>query len=631
MPSLLRDVLAPGTLLRGGDYRIDYALGRGGFGITYRAAHTSLEKLVAIKEFYPQAQAHREGTTGRLTVPIPQEESYQRGLQRFEREGRTLARLNHPNVVSVVDFFKERGTAYLVMELLSGNTLKDELDSQLGKILPVERVKTVMTALVNALTVVHQQGIYHLDLKPDNLMVTPEGRIVLVDFGASRQNLGSRTSTHQNTRSYTEAYAAPELISSAEVGAASDLFELGMMLCEMLTGKLPPTALSRLFNDNWIPQDLDEPWQSMVTDALQMKPENRPETVLSWWEIVLRFEEEQRQQKAESQRQEALKNNAQGLDKINKGDFRGAIEDFNQVIRLNPNDTDAYCNRGVAHYELGDKKAAIEDFNQAICLNPNFADAYHNRGLSHYELGDKKAAIEDFNQAICLNPNFADAYHNRGLSHYELGDKKAAIEDLNQAIRLNPKFVNAYCNRGNARYELGNKKAAIEDFNQAIRLNPDFANAYHKRGIAHSNLGDKKAAIEDYNQAIHLNPNFANAYYNRGIVQSNLGDKKAAIEDYNQAIHLNPNFANAYNNRGVARDNLGDKKAAIEDYNQAIRLNPNHANAYHNRGVARDNLGDKQGANADFEKVAQLNQQQGNKDRDQNALERLLKLLHLRA
>ncbi|MUG98479.1 hypothetical protein F7734_41765 [Scytonema sp. UIC 10036] len=111
LPSLLRDVLTPGTRLRGGDYSIDYALGRGGFGITYRASHTSLEKLVAIKEFYPQEQAHREGTTGHLTVPTSQEESYQRGLQRFEREGRILAKLNHPNIVQVVDLFQERDTS----------------------------------------------------------------------------------------------------------------------------------------------------------------------------------------------------------------------------------------------------------------------------------------------------------------------------------------------------------------------------------------------------------------------------------------------------------------------------------------------------------------------------------------
>jgi tetratricopeptide (TPR) repeat protein len=609
-------VLIPGTLLRGGDYQIDYALGRGGFGITYRAAHTFLEKVVAIKEFYPQEQAHREGETGRLTVPTSQEESYQRGLQRFEREGRTLAKLNHPNVVQVVDLFKERGTAYLVMELLAGNTLKDELDSQPGKKLSVKRVKTVMTALVDALTVVHQQGIYHLDLKPDNVMVTPEGRIVLVDFGASRQNLSTRSSSRQSTRAFTEGYAAPEVISGEQVGAESDLFELGMMLHEMLTGKLPPSALNRaLFNDNWIPQDLDEPWQGMITAALQIKPENRPKSVQGWWEAV---------------QHEPCPSydfyNAQGLEKADEGNFKGAIEDFNQAIRLNPNYAVAYICRGIAHSAIGDQKAAIEDYNQAIRLNPNYADAYNNRGNARSAIGDQKAAIEDYNQAIRLNPNYADAYNNRGNARSAIGDQKAAIEDYNQAIRLNPNYADAYNNRGISRYISGDKKAAIEDYNQAIRLNPNFAVAYICRGIAHSAIGDQKAAIEDYNQAIRLNPNNAVAYYNRGIAHSAIGDQKAAIEDYNQAIRLNPNYADAYKNRGIARSAIGDKKAAIEDYNQAIRLNPNYADAYYNRGFARDDLGDKKAAIADYQKAAEFYQKRGENDDYQDALKRIAEL-----
>ncbi|NJM72667.1 MAG: protein kinase [Scytonema sp. RU_4_4] len=474
LPTLLRDVLTPETLLRGGDYRLDYALGRGGFGITYRAAHTSLEKLVAIKEFYPQEQAHREGKTGRLTVPTSQEESYQRGLQRFETEGRILAKLNHLNVVQVIDLFKERGTAYLVMELLSGNTLKDELDSQPGKNLPVERVKTVMTALVDALTVVHQQGIYHLDLKPDNVMVTPEGRIVLVDFGASRQNLGTKSGSRQSSRAFTETYAAPELIAGAKVGAESDLFELGMMLHEMLTGKLPPSALNRVFNDNWIPQNLDEPWQGMITAALQIKPENRPKSVQGWWEIGLRFlkeqrrreeerkhreaeerarreaEEEQRRQEAERQRQEAKVSEQQRQREQEERQRREAEarrarrEAEESKKQRKQREKEEYANKlqRYKQYFLGvpgvfgvlGVLAVFLIFTAH--LNPNDANAYYNRGNDHYSSGDNKAAIEDYNQAIRLNPNFATAYYNRGLARYNLGDNKAAIEDYQKAAEL---------------------------------------------------------------------------------------------------------------------------------------------------------------------------------------------------
>lgn len=280
LPSLMRDVLPHGTLLQSGTYRIEYALGRGGFGITYQATHTALEQLVAIKEFYPQEHAIRESTTGVLIIPTTKQEVYKHGIGRFLREGKILAKLNHPNIVQVRDFFEQRGTAYLVMELITGSTLREELNAQPEKRLAPARVETLMDALVNAVTAVHQQGIYHLDIKPDNILLTPEGRLVLVDFGASRQGLGTKS-----TQAFTLDYAPAEVIAGGKVGAESDLFELGMMLHEMLTGKLPPKALDRLLEDtNWYPHELGEPWLSLVRNAVQLRKEQRPKSVLQWWQ-----------------------------------------------------------------------------------------------------------------------------------------------------------------------------------------------------------------------------------------------------------------------------------------------------------------------------------------------------------
>ena len=133
LSSLLRDVLPTGTLLRSGAYRVDYALGRGGFGITYRAMHVALEQAVAIKEFYPQEYAVRASAAGTLMVSSAQNEAYQRALERFTWEGKILAGLNHPGIVRVSDLFEERGTAYLVMELISGESLSSVLN-RLGRL-----------------------------------------------------------------------------------------------------------------------------------------------------------------------------------------------------------------------------------------------------------------------------------------------------------------------------------------------------------------------------------------------------------------------------------------------------------------------------------------------------------------
>jgi formylglycine-generating enzyme required for sulfatase activity/predicted Ser/Thr protein kinase len=287
LPSLLRDVLPNSTQLKSGTYEIEYALGRGGFGITYRAHHTLLEQLLAIKEFYPQECAVRNGKTGSLSVPRTQEEAYQRGKERFLREGRILAKLSHPNIVGVRDLFEERGTAYLVMELIAGKTLRQELDAQPGKKLPARRVEEIMGQLVAALQAVHDAGIYHLDIKPENILLSPDSRAVLVDFGAAKQESSGR-STKSSTRSFSEAYAAPEIIGVQKVGAESDIFELGMVLHEMLTGTRPEPALSRvLMGDNWKPVGLAEPWQTMVAAALVLQKEKRPSSVRKWWEAAL--------------------------------------------------------------------------------------------------------------------------------------------------------------------------------------------------------------------------------------------------------------------------------------------------------------------------------------------------------
>jgi eukaryotic-like serine/threonine-protein kinase len=306
LPSLLRDFLPPGTLLQGGHYRIDYPLGQGGFGMTYRGFDLNLERPVAIKEFYPKDYVQRESATGHLTIPSSTAESYQRWLQRFEREGQILARLTHPGIVKVFSLFKERETAYLVMELLRGGTLGDELKTQPGQCFSKPRVVEVMEALVAALDTVHQEGVYHLDLKPDNVMVTGNRRIVLVDFGSARQDLSLMGSSRKSsTMAFTPDYAPPELLSGEPVGAESDLFELGMMLHEMLTGSRPPAVLSRLNQELWEPLALGDPWRSLLTQALRLQRDNRPAQVKQWWQNQVSGGENQQVLEAQERQQEA--------------------------------------------------------------------------------------------------------------------------------------------------------------------------------------------------------------------------------------------------------------------------------------------------------------------------------------
>jgi tetratricopeptide (TPR) repeat protein len=189
-------------------------------------------------------------------------------------------------------------------------------------------------------------------------------------------------------------------------------------------------------------------------------------------------------------------------------------------------------------YKTGDWKGAIADLDQAIRLNPKLTGAYKNRGLVRSELGDNQGAIADLDQAIRLDSKYAGAYHSRGIIRIKLGDKQGALIDFDQAIQLNPKLASAYAIRGFVRSRLGDNQGAITDINQAIQLNSKSASSYDIRGVVRSELGDKQGAITDYKQAIQLNPKLASAYFGRGIVRNELGDKQGAISDWQMAAAL---------------------------------------------------------------------------------------------
>jgi serine/threonine protein kinase len=290
---MLRDTLPAGYALDHGQYRIEYPVGRGGFGITYRATDAARGFPVAIKEFFVRDLMNRDGSTGGVTLSAEDKDRVDRVRQRFQREGRTLLRVQHPNVVRILDLFEQNDTAYLVMEYLAGQTLRSRMTEELtgpdgstrwqSRRLPPEEARAIMGSLVAALAAVHEAKIFHLDLKPANILIEPDGRVVLIDFGAARQEVG----TGQTVPSYTANYAPPEVMTGKKVGPESDIFEAGMLLYEMLTGALPPPASARMFDADhaasWQPSDIPEPWRGLVASALHLEQTRRPKDVRAWW------------------------------------------------------------------------------------------------------------------------------------------------------------------------------------------------------------------------------------------------------------------------------------------------------------------------------------------------------------
>jgi len=275
--------LPAGTRLHHDMYVVDAVIGRGGFSVTYLATHRDLKQRVAIKEFFPASLATRDPATGHLVPRRESRDLYRRALQRVIREGQLLVRFDHRGIVRVHNLFQERNTAYLVMELVEGRTLAEELRERGA--LPGSKVREIVGQLVEALAALHELHICHLDIKANNVMLTPASRAVLLDFGAARQLIAASTG-ETSIRFGSPNYAPLEVINGEETGPESDIFELGVLIHEMVTGERPPTATQRARRDTWTPDRLPEPWRRLCAAALRLDRTARPADIRAWWEGI---------------------------------------------------------------------------------------------------------------------------------------------------------------------------------------------------------------------------------------------------------------------------------------------------------------------------------------------------------
>ena len=239
-----------GTELYGarGTYVIDTVLGRGGFGITYRASASGygLPRYVAIKEFFPKDLCSRLISEESYDMIIDEPENFENITKlrdRFVKESRNIEECNSSGIVKVLDTIESYGTAYMVMELIEGQTLKQLMDSysRTGG-LPLGKAENIIRQLARSLMYLHSQHITHLDVKPDNLMVNDaDGRVVLIDFGLSRRFNADGSSDSQVLTAISKGYAPPEqYIGINTFSPESDIYSMGATFYKLLTGKTPP-------------------------------------------------------------------------------------------------------------------------------------------------------------------------------------------------------------------------------------------------------------------------------------------------------------------------------------------------------------------------------------------------------
>ena len=238
--------LQPGTYLQGDKYRIISVLGSGGFGITYLAEHELAGRNVCIKEFFPKEFYNRDDNSHSISLGSKGSAKIMDAFKaKFLKEAKTIARLNHPNIIHIHDVFEENNTAYYVMEYIEGESLSSLVRTR-GALSEAEAVRYIRS-VAEALGYIHERKIMHLDIKPANVMLNSEdGQVVVIDFGLSKQYDEEGNQTSSTPVGISAGFAPMEQYQQGgvkEFSPETDIYSLGATLYYLVTGQVPPQAV----------------------------------------------------------------------------------------------------------------------------------------------------------------------------------------------------------------------------------------------------------------------------------------------------------------------------------------------------------------------------------------------------
>lgn len=279
-------MLKVGTKLANGKYRIDSYLASGGFGNTYMATDLAFDEKVAIKELFIKGVCGRSAYSADVSVSLSENQrSFEAHQEKFRKEARRLRKLSNPHIVSVHDLFDENGTSYYVMDFVEGESLAARL-KRTKKPLSEAELMLLLPQVLDALECVHAQSIWHLDLKPANIMVDAKGNVQLIDFGASKQvkNASGDSLSTSSAMAYTDGYASSEQMEQnlEKFGPWTDLYSLGATMFNLLTMQKPPRP-SDIEEDSHsalqLPKGISRKTEKLIFWLMKPNRKMRPQSV----------------------------------------------------------------------------------------------------------------------------------------------------------------------------------------------------------------------------------------------------------------------------------------------------------------------------------------------------------------
>jgi len=600
-------------------YKIIEKLGEGGMGVVYKAQDTKLDRTVAIK----MLPSHLSGS--------------EENKQRFFREAKSAAALNHPNILGIYEINEDKDSLFLVMEYVEGQTLKDHIASLTsGTGVPVLQAIDWIEQIAQGLKVAHTNNIIHRDIKTENVMINKEGRLKIMDFGLAKLKSDAGI-TKTRTSVGTLSYMSPEQAQAIPADHRCDIWSLGVVFYEILTGELPfkaeheaallylivneePPAPSTL--NRKIPHNID----ALVAKMMSKDREKRYKDIN---EVIDELEIAKKQ--ISTAVSAPLKKSIAvlpfdniGSDKDNEYFGDGLAEEL--IVNLSRiNEIDVVSRTTSMQYKDAKKdiktigrelnvryimEGSVRKFQDNIRVTVQLIDVESDRQLWAESYKGKLEDVFDIQEQVSkqivdalmlkLSPKEkvvltkrptlnADAFdcHLKARNYLYKRTKHGvefAIQLFQKAIELDPRYASAYAGLGEAyatfQTDFESNESlldkAIESASKALMYDPTLSEAYAALGLSYLSKKSFDEAITSTKKAIELDPSNFVPYWILGRVYHTTDRDNEAIDLYKKAIELNPDFHTAYGDLRMIYERLGEKEKYQEILNKLLELFPRY-------------------------------------------------------
>ena len=580
-------------------YRIEEQLGSGGMGVVYRAHDTRLERTVALKLLNPSLTADPQARA------------------RLLREARTASALNHPHVSTIYDVGEADGETFIAMELVEGRLLSDLVGSDE---LTSEKVFRYGAQISDALAHAHERGIIHRDLKSSNIMITPDGRAKVLDFGlakrfedtSSEETISGESAAISDSIAGTLHYMAPEVLKGEAADSRSDLWSLGVLLYETATGQRPFHGktifelTSAILRDPLsVPANLPAGLRILIQRCLQKNPKERYQQagdVRTAFEVIL----------SETAILPAVRNLlVRRWALVVSYSLAAAVtvllllalrfsETVQGAIWNLPADRDIDMDPDMeTPPQIGDASdqeesvtrrfmMGVEALGEAMGTVDSGSDEARQAYLRgrYYEnrqtAGDLREAIRYYCQALEADPNFAPAYSGLADAYQTLGDWSFlspddsypyALAAARKSLELDEGLSEAHASMGRIRFAFqGDRQGAEREFQMALRLNPDYAPAHQWYGEHLSALGRSREALREIEQALRLDPLSPPLQVSAGWVFLQARRYDRAEQQCRKTLEIDPTFFPAQVCLGWVHERRGRYRDAVQAFEKAAVL-----------------------------------------------------------